>query len=212
LYVKAEIVDPIKTVADINALRAYLRDTYPAHGREYELFVTLGVNLGLRAGDILKLEYGALQGSHVCVCEEKTKKPRLIFINGKVRAAMEAFKQPYELTYTKTAVKVTSLYIADSYNIFTSQKGGCIEVKAMHRIIKEASRALGWSGNFGTHSLRKTFAYHAYELTRDLKTVQRLMNHSKIAVTKLYVGIDRDYSNDADYPGTDDEIYSLNCL
>lgn len=41
-------------------------------------------------------------------------------------------------------------------------KGGRLTAKALHRIISDLTTELNIKGNYGTHSLRKIFAYHTY--------------------------------------------------
>ncbi|WP_419865699.1 tyrosine-type recombinase/integrase [Bacillus dakarensis] len=41
----------------------------------------------------------------------------------------------------------------------------------------------------GTHSLRKTFGYFAYQQGIDLAMIQKLLNHSSQAETLRYIGI-----------------------
>jgi site-specific recombinase XerD len=47
----------------------------------------------------------------------------------------------------------------------------------------------GLSGNFGTHSLRKTWGYHARMSGVDLALIMHKLNHESIAYTKRYLGI-----------------------
>ena len=41
----------------------------------------------------------------------------------------------------------------------------------------------------GTHTLRKTFGYHAYNNGYDITLIQKLFNHSSQSVTLRYIGI-----------------------
>jgi site-specific recombinase XerD len=47
---------------------------------------------------------------------------------------------------------------------------------------------VGLRGNFGTHSLRKTWGYHACMLGVDLALIMHKLNHESIAYTKRYLG------------------------
>ena len=44
----------------------------------------------------------------------------------------------------------------------------------------------------GCHSLRKTYGYHMYELTKDVAVLQEMLNHSDPEITKRYIGITQD--------------------
>jgi len=54
---------------------------------------------------------------------------------------------------------------------------------------KRASRELGFEFNFNTHSMRKTWGYHAYENGADILYIQALLNHSNQHVTLKYIGV-----------------------
>ena len=62
-------------------------------------------------------------------------------------------------------------------------------VRPLHHIIKTLTKDLGIKGNFGTHTLRKTMAYHRYINKVPLETLQKLLNHSSSAITLRYIGI-----------------------
>ena len=55
--------------------------------------------------------------------------------------------------------------------------------------MNEAARTLGIREKIGTHTLRKTFGYHAYKAGYDLSQIQKLLNHSSLGVTLRYIGI-----------------------
>ena len=58
--------------------------------------------------------------------------------------------------------------------------------------ITSICRDVGLSGNFGTHSLRKTWGYHARMQGVDLALIMHKLNHESIAYTKRYLGITDD--------------------
>ena len=51
---------------------------------------------------------------------------------------------------------------------------------------------LGLWGKFGTHSLRKTWGYHARLQGVDLALIMHELNHESIAYTNCYLGITDD--------------------
>jgi site-specific recombinase XerD len=57
--------------------------------------------------------------------------------------------------------------------------------------LNDAAREAGIH-SVGTHTLRKTFAYHTYRQTKDLALVQRLLNHTSSGDTLRYLGIEQD--------------------
>lgn len=65
------------------------------------------------------------------------------------------------------------------------------------KFITAVCKEVGLRGNFGTHSLRKTWGYHARMQGVDLALIMYKLNHNSIAYTKRYLGI------------TDDELQAI---
>ncbi len=51
---------------------------------------------------------------------------------------------------------------------------------------------VGLKGNFGNHTLRKTWGYQARMNAVPMEIIQHKLNHSSITVTKRYIGITND--------------------
>ena len=171
-------VEPIKNIRDINKIRQYLYGK--ENKRDYCIFV-VGINVGLRAGDLLSLKIKDITDGNtifdtVTIKEQKTGKTRNFAVN---KNAKEAIK-----------IYLNSLtdYDFEDY-LFKSRKGGHLGVRPLHHIIKTLTKDLGIKGNFGTHTLRKTMAYHRYINNVPLETLQKLLNHSSSAITLRYIGI-----------------------
>lgn len=184
---KAQEVDPIKKVKDIQKIKQYLLGK--ENKRDYLIFV-LGINVGLRASDLLALRIeDVVDTGTVTIVEQKTKKTKKFTLN---KAAKEAIR-----------LYLDSLgsYHPEDY-LFRSQKGGHLTVSSAHRIIKRLMKELNFKGNFGTHTLRKTFGYHLYanNITSDpgfLNTLQKIFNHSSSLITLRYIGITNEVIADA---------------
>ncbi|MEI5921051.1 tyrosine-type recombinase/integrase [Bacillus albus] len=175
-------VQPIRNKRDINKMKRALS------GRNKLLFV-LGINLGLRISDLLSLKASDLYNannrfkSHIELIETKTKKRRKLTISDAV----------------KKEIKDAGICgYSDDY-LFPSRKGSKpIGRVQAYRILNEAADRAGLS-EIGTHTLRKTFGYHAYKGGVDVATLQRIFNHSSEKITLHYIGITQD---------TIDEVYN----
>lgn len=199
-------VYPIKDKAQVKAIEQYFRDKYnSANGinrrkvafRNLMMWV-IGINLGLRASDLLELRWGDLlyldgtykDGSRKN--EQKTDKFKTFWFNQYV---VNIIKE-----YTDEFHPCTDLDL----HVFKSPEGGSIEVRTASKILKGATEACGIKTNVGTHTMRKTFGYHWYNGHRDdvnaLTHLQRLFNHSSPQVTLAYIGIEdeesKQYYND----------------
>lgn len=181
-------VEAIKSIRDISKIKQFLLGKKSK--RDYLLFV-LGINIGLRIGDLLSLkvadvvdETGNIKRA-VNIVEQKTRKYREFELNKSARDAIRVYLE--ELNDRDGSVY-----------LFESRKGNkAITTRSAHKIIKNTIRELGIKGNFGTHSLRKTFGYHRYNSGVKVETLQRVFNHSSSTVTLRYIGIDREVICDA---------------
>ncbi len=177
------MVDPIRSLEDIEAIKQLL-DSKP---RDYLLFV-LGINNGLRAGDLLKLRAGSFrnvrEGDTIPIKEQKTGKSQEIVINKPVKKALEKF--------------FAELKPDDDAYLFKSRKGDNqpMTVSNVNLLVKKWCRAINLKGNYGSHTLRKTFGYilrRKYGIAWEVLSLR--YNHSSPSVTRSYLGIQDDEVN-----------------
>jgi len=170
-------VEPIRSLEDIKAIKKLLSDK----PRDYLLFV-MGINNGLRIGDLLKLKrrdvQGVKPGETVRVREQKTGKDNVLVVNKATYKALTQYLQEAELSL-------------DDY-LFKSQKGDHhLSVSYANRLIKSWCNSINLRGNYGTHTLRKTFGYiqrKHYGVGYDI--LCKRFNHTSPAVTMRYLGIE----------------------
>ena len=82
--------------------------------------------------------------------------------------------------------------LEESDYLFKSRKNNNpITRQQAYRIINQAAREVGIEGNIGTHTLRKTFGYHAYRKGIAISILTKLFHHQSSAETLRYIGIDK---------------------
>ena len=136
-------VEPIRDVKDIRAIKKLL-DGNPM----YSALLTLGINTNLRASDLLRITAGQVRGlkpmDEIELKEKKTGKTRRITLN---KACVEA---------------LTRLLASRSFDedtpIFQGERG-TLTVPSVNRLVKSWCKAINLKGNYGAHTLRKTFGY-----------------------------------------------------
>jgi len=177
-----EFVQPIRDTKTIKIIKDLLK---ASSCRDYVLF-TLGINTGLRISDLLNLkisdvaEYGRLK-DRISIREKKTGKVKDFPLG---RSSQKALKE-YFYTFD---------YSGPDRYLFPSKKGYNKPISRVqaYRILNKACKLAGLNERIGTHSMRKTFGYHAYKMGMDLSVIQKLLNHSSPAITLNYIGITRD--------------------
>ena len=193
-------VYPFKTKEDLQKMHEYF-----VKNREWrnDFMFIFGVNVGLRAGDLLKLTWGQIFPESydrvtdtIVVKEEKTEKWRTFFLNDSCKRAAKEYLKRYITTNRKFPPK-------DEYT-FLSQKEGHLSVRAAGKILKTTAESVGIKFNVGTHSMRKTFGYWQLKAHQDdamfLCELQEMFNHTSPKITLRYCGLESEkmsqYYND----------------
>ncbi|MCQ9211831.1 MULTISPECIES: tyrosine-type recombinase/integrase [unclassified Streptococcus] len=177
------MVEPIRSRDDVEAIMEYLQNESSVrenNGERNLLMFLVGVNAGLRIGDIVKLKVRNVKGWYIVLVDEKTGK------NTKR-------KMP------KTLKNRMRKYIEDKKDndfLFPSREGGHLSPNAAYKIIKKAAQEVGLD-NIATHSLRKTFGHFMYEQTKDVALIMNLLNHSSQSVSLRYIGKNQDSQDQA---------------
>ncbi|NQX68473.1 tyrosine-type recombinase/integrase [Paenibacillus alba] len=171
-------VQPIREKETIEAIKEYLMKR--SH-RNYMMFV-FGINTGLRIQDILKMRVKDVSGDHLFMNEMKTGKRKIIEINPTL----------------KREIKRYASSMKEEDFLFPSRQGDGDPIKRdmAYKIMKAAAKKFKLK-DIGTHTLRKTFGYHMYQMKKDITLVQKLLNHSDKAITMRYIGLDQDAMNEA---------------
>jgi site-specific recombinase XerD len=178
-----EFVQPIRDLVKIEAMKRHLLGG--PNGLRNHLLFTLGINSGLRISDLLSLKVGD-------VADNKGKPVGRIILRESKTGKEKNFK------LGKQTMKLIKEYIvslgkpAPDQSLFASKKGGSISRHMAWRILNDAAEAVGIQENVGTHTLRKTFGYHAYQRGVDIVLLQDLLNHSAPSITLRYIGITQD--------------------
>jgi integrase len=167
-------VDPIKKRKDIESIKKLLGDD----PRNSALF-TIGINTNLRASDLLRIRVGQVRdlkpGDEIELKERKTGKSRRITLN---KACVQAIQR-----------LLASRPFGDADLLFTGQRGP-LTVPSVHRLVKGWCRAINLRGNYGSHSLRKTFGYHQrVTFGTDIPRLMVVFNHSTQRQTLDYLCI-----------------------
>ena len=191
-------VEPIRDIKTIKNMRAILK----SQSIRNELLFILGINVGLRISDILKLKVKDLTKlntkapkDYVIITEIKTRKTKKFYIGDIVKKVIENY------------MKENDNPGFDTY-IFLSRKGINMPItrQQAYRIINNAAESLGIverndqgnliHGEIGTHTLRKTFGYHSFQNGTSLELLMDLFNHSSKTQTLRYIGITEEQKKD----------------
>lgn len=153
-------VEPIRTVEDVNRIKVLLRNNV----RDLAI-LTLGVNSPLRPTDLLNIRVGTVR--NLRPGDSFTINEKTVLVN-----------KPVSETIDKLLVAMSR--VSDNDYLFQSKKcsGRPLGVSSLHRLVKTWCADAGLVGNFGSHSLRKSFGYiNRTEFKVDLGQLATMFNH-----------------------------------
>jgi integrase len=170
-------VDPIRRMKDIQAISKLLSD----NPRNHLLFV-MGTNNGLRTGDLLKLKVEDVKGMKVgdtlVIKEGKTGKRNILVMNKSIHKSLQIY--------------LVALKPMDDDLLFASRKGRrSITIQRVNNMVKKWASEINLKGNYGAHSLRKTWGYIQRTVYGvGFEILCKRFNHSSPAITMRYLGIE----------------------
>lgn len=170
-----EFVEPIKDIEDILKMKKLL---YKHSKRDY-LFFVFGINTGMRISDLLQVKVKDIRENGMIrdfLTPQQTN--TIFYLNKMVKCALSDY--------------LAHCQLSEEDYLFKSKKNDQpITRQQAYRIINKAALEVGILKKTGTHTLRKTFGYHAYKKGIALSILQRIFNHSTSSETLHYIGIDK---------------------
>lgn len=149
--------------------------------RDWFLF-KIGINVGLRGGDLLALKVRQVRGKeYLSLKERKTKKFKRILLNDHLQAIIA--------DYCK--------FMDDDDYLFRSIiKNEAPTTGHMYRRLHFYGSLIGLQ-HIGTHTMRKTFGYHFYRREKNIALLMEFYGHANESDTLRYIGVTQEELNEA---------------
>ena len=173
-------VEPIRKKVAIDRIKGNLlhRGAYRDH-----CFFTLGINTAFRANELLSLTLGQVAylraGDALSVKQSKNRKHRTVTLN---RVAYQAVQD-----YLKHDSFLRDA--DDDQPLFYSKKGWVLSVPTVSRMVKHWCQDAGLRGNYGSHTMRKTWGYWQYKRGKPLPLLMEAFGHATQQQTLAYLCI-----------------------
>ena len=176
-------VQPFTDARHIKSIKKLLSD----RPRDKLLFV-MGINSGLRVQDILSLRIRDVQGLNVgdrlTLTELKTGKINVLILNKEIHTALRDHLDDLGPDETHP-----------EHFLFKSRKtkNSPLTTYAVTGMVKRWAAEINLSGNFGAHTLRKTWTFvQRTEFGVAWELLAARLNHANPAVTRRYMGVQRE--------------------
>jgi len=172
------------TVSEINSIVESIDRSLPEGQRNRAIVETL-YSCGLRVSELIGLRFSDLYLEEGFIkVEGKGRKQRLVPIS-------------------PVAIKEINLYLSDRNLLsikkgfedvlFLSRRGTSLSRIMIFHIIKVQTESAGIRKTVSPHTFRHSFATHLLEGGANLRAIQQMLGHEKIATTEIYTHLDRDF-------------------
>lgn len=171
-------VEPIRTKTAIEHIKKILHD----RPRNLCLF-TLGINTAFRANELLSIRVGQVRsldvGDALDLKQSKTRTYRLVTLN---RPAVAAIRD-----YLRRDLRLKRA--GDDDYLFYSRFGDVLTVPTLTNMVKAWCQAVGLKGNYGSHSMRKTWGWWQYKRGKPVPLLMEAYGHATQKQTLDYLCI-----------------------
>jgi len=172
------------TVTEINSILDSIDRSLPEGQRNRAILETL-YSCGLRVSELIGLRFSDLYLDEGFIrVEGKGRKQRLVPIS-------------------PVAIKEINFYLPDRSQIpvkkghedvlFLSRRGTALSRIMIFHIVKVQTELAGIRKTVSPHTFRHSFATHLLEGGANLRAIQQMLGHEKIATTEIYTHLDRDF-------------------
>jgi integrase/recombinase XerD len=171
-------------VEEVGKLLAAPSDGSPAGLRNRAVLETL-YGAGLRVSELVGLDVDDvdLEGASVRVMG-KGGKEREVPLGRYARRALESY-----LRRARPALATPRSRSA----LFLNARGGRLTRQGCAKILRACAERAGIRRRVSPHTLRHSFATHLLEGGADVRVVQELLGHSKVATTQIYTLVSREH-------------------
>lgn len=158
------MINPITDKVVLEKMKEYLRE----HSMRNYLIFRIGINLGIPMQDLLHLRIEDIAGKS------------------------EFNFGDYQIRISKSLQQEIAFYIGPKKEgfLFRMHANKPLSRFQLYNILRDAAEKVGVTDNIGALTLRKTFAYWAYEEQRiPLALLSKYLNHHTISYTLRYIGV-----------------------
>jgi integrase/recombinase XerC len=143
------------------------------------LMLELLYGCGIRNSELVGINLDDIRlSAEAILIRGKGKKERYVPFAGSAKSALAAYLPARQAMLAETRKNTAALLI--------NQRGGRLTTRSVGRIVKKIAVAKGLSPDVHPHTLRHAFGTHMLEEGADLRAIQELLGHERLATTQRY--------------------------
>jgi integrase/recombinase XerC len=169
----------VPTIEEMNSVLEGKMPETAAFPERDRIMLELLYGCGIRNSELTGINVDDIRiSAEAILIRGKGKKERYVPFGDAVKSALTAYLPARQTILAETHKNTPALLI--------NQRGGRLTARSVGRIIKKIAVAKGLSPDVHPHTLRHAFGTHMLEEGADLRAIQELLGHERLATTQRY--------------------------
>ena len=169
----------VPTIEEVNSVLDGKMPEVASFPERDRLLLELLYGCGIRNSELVGINLDDIRLSNEAILiRGKGKKERYVPFGGSAHDALTRYL-PWRQQLLATLKKPTPA-------LLVNQRGGRLTTRSVGRIVKRIAVAKGLSPDVHPHTLRHAFGTHMLEEGADLRAIQELLGHERLATTQRY--------------------------
>jgi integrase/recombinase XerC len=169
----------VPTIEEMNSVIDGDMPEVAAYPERDRLMLELLYGCGIRNSELTGINLDDIRFSaEAILIRGKGKKERYVPFGDSVKEALAV--------YLPERHKLLEAVHKHSSGLLINRRGGRLTTRSVGRIIKKIAVAKGLSSDVHPHTLRHAFGTHMLEEGADLRAIQELLGHERLATTQRY--------------------------
>ncbi len=174
----------VPTIEEMNSMLDGKMPEVASFPERDRLMFELLYGCGIRNSELVGINLDDISLSNEAILiRGKGKKERYVPFGGSALAALSLYL-PWRQQLLVTLKK--SMPAKATPALLVNQRGGRLTTRSVGRIVKRIAVAKGLSPDVHPHTLRHAFGTHMLEEGADLRAIQELLGHERLATTQRY--------------------------
>ena len=169
----------VPTIEEVNSVLDSKMPEVASFPERDRLLLELLYGCGIRNSELVGINLEDIRMSNEAILiRGKGKKERFVPFGGSASEALARYL-PWRQQLLATSKKSTPA-------LLVNQRGGRLTTRSVGRIVKRIAVAKGLSPDVHPHTFRHAFGTHMLEEGADLRAIQELLGHERLATTQRY--------------------------
>jgi integrase/recombinase XerC len=169
----------VPTIEEMNAVLDGQMPETAAFPERDRLMLEMLYGCGIRNSELTGINVDDIRlSAEAILIRGKGKKERYVPFGDSVKAALAA--------YLPARRTLLSQKRSNNSALLVNRRGGRLTTRSVGRIVKQIAVSKGLSPDVHPHTLRHAFGTHMLEEGADLRAIQELLGHERLATTQRY--------------------------